>query len=90
MHTTRSRDTLNSILLIVSAAKNRVLTEEEKDELARLCILLQEGVPGQSLYNYAARAYSSRLQGSGLLEGGSSPEIDELAADGESMKLKLR
>jgi len=39
---------------------------------------------------HAARAYSSRLQGSGLLEGGSSPEIDELVADGESMKLILR
>ena len=89
MHTITARDTLSAIRAILSSAGDRVLSEDEKSELARLCILLEQGIPERHIYNYSARAFCHNLKASGLIEEGSSTELDELLEQAESIKLVL-
>jgi hypothetical protein len=89
MPTITARQSLTAIWLILFSAKQRAITEEEKDELARLCAVLQQGIPDRAIYTYAAREFCRLVQTSGLFDTGTTPHLDDLMEKVDAMKLMV-
>ena len=75
--------------LILFSAKNRVLTDEERNELHRLCEVLKQGIPGRDIYNGAVLQFCSQIQSSGLFENGRCPETEEFLERLDGIKLMV-
>ena len=87
MPTLTARRTITSMWLILFAVQSRELTEEEKNELNRLCELLQQGIPNRDIYNAVARQFCDSLRSSGVFEGAKDAKVEALLEKLDAMKL---
>jgi len=89
MAVTTARHTLDSLWLILFSSKNRKLTQEEMDDLNRLCRLLEMGIPCRSMYNFAARELSALVKSSGVFDELKEANIEDLLDKIDALKLMV-
>lgn len=89
MPTIAARQSLTAIWLILFSARHRAISQREKDELGRLCNVLERGIPGRDVYNYTAREFCRLLKSSGLFETGTDPQIEDLLEKVDAMKMMV-
>ena len=87
---TTAQHTLSAISAILDSGEDRALTQQEKEELRRLCKVLEGGIFDRPIYNYAARAFSKRVSESGLFETGRITDLASLLETVESLQLMAR
>jgi hypothetical protein len=89
MAATTARRTLNSMWLILFSFKSRKLTQEEKHDLNRLCGLLEMGIPGRAIYNFAAREFSALVKSSAVFDELKEANIEDLLDKIDALKLTV-
>jgi len=83
------RDALRAISSLIKTGAIRALNEVERDDLRRLCAVIEVKIPNRALYNFSAREFSVRLRTSGLLQFGTVVDADALLDDLESVAILL-
>jgi hypothetical protein len=76
---------INSLLRIVTGARGRTLTVEEREELRRQCRVLDEGIPCRPIYNRVARDLCARLTSPVVLEN--AVAVDDVLEEIEGLRL---
>jgi len=89
MEVETARDALRAIGSWIKTGAIRALNEVERDELRRLCQVIEVNLPDRALYNFSAREFSVRVRTSGLLQFGTVVDADALLDDLESVAILL-
>ena len=83
-----ARHTLTLLGEVLGCAKDRVLTESEKDELRRLSRILEQGIPCRPIYNRFVDDFCAALEATLLSESSQNPEsVNALLAQLDSLRV---